>query len=66
MDAKTVGARLRALRGDKTIREAAKECGIPYSTMAMYENGHRVPKDSAKIKLAKYYNTSVEALFFAQ
>jgi transcriptional regulator with XRE-family HTH domain len=66
MNAKTVGARLRTLRGKKTIREVANDCGIPYSTLAMYENGHRVPKDSAKIKLAKYYNTSVEALFFAQ
>jgi transcriptional regulator with XRE-family HTH domain len=66
MDAKTVGARLRALRGEKTIREAAKECGIPYSTLSMYELGQRTPRDSVKIKLAKYYNTSVEALFFAQ
>lgn len=66
MNAKTVGARLRTLRGKKTIREVANECGIPYSTLAMYENGHRIPKDSAKIILAKYYNTSVEALFFAQ
>lgn len=66
MNAKTIGTRLRMLRGDKTIREVAKECGISYSALAMYENGHRTPKDEVKVKLARYYNTSVEALFFAR
>lgn len=66
MNAKTIGARLRVLRGDKTIREAARECGISYSALSMYEIGKRTPKDEVKIKLANYYGTSVEALFFAE
>lgn len=66
MNAKTIGARLRVLRGDKTIREAAHECGISYSALSMYEIGKRTPKDEVKIKLANYYGTSVEALFFAK
>lgn len=64
MDKKVIGERLKKLRGDKTIRQAAVEIGISYSTLAMYENGHRSPKDNIKIKIANYYGTSVEDLFF--
>lgn len=64
MDKKVIGERLRELRGDKTIRQVASDIGISYSTIAMYENGHRVPKDEIKRTLANYYGTSVEALFF--
>ncbi len=65
MDKKIIGERLRKARGEKTIRQVAKDCGISYSALSMYEIGRRMPKDSVKIKLASYYNTSVEALFFA-
>lgn len=61
---KVIGERLKKLRGDKTIRKVAADCGISYSSLAMYENGHRVPKDEVKKILANYYGTSVEALFF--
>jgi len=30
----------------------------------MYENGKRIPKDDIKITLAKYYGSTVEAIFF--
>ena len=66
MNPKTIGARLRVLRGEKTIREVAKDCGISYSALSMYEIGQRVPRDEVKKKLADYFGTSVEALFFAQ
>ena len=64
MDKKVIGERLKNLRGDKTIKEVAVVLGISYSTLAMYENGYRVPKDEIKRKLANYYQTSVEDLFF--
>lgn len=64
MDKKIIGERLRKARGEKTIRQVAQDCGISYSALSMYEIGQRMPKDSVKIKLASYYNTSVEALFF--
>ena len=66
MDSAVIAARLRKARGDKTIRGVAKDCGISHSALAMYETGQRIPKDEIKIRLARYYNTSVEALFFAQ
>ena len=64
MDKKVIGERLKKLRGDRTIRQAASDMGISYSTLAMYENGHRAPKDEIKIRIANYYGTSVEDLFF--
>lgn len=64
MDKKVIGERLKKLRGDKTIKEVAVDLRISYSTLAMYENGYRVPKDEIKRKLANYYQTSVEDLFF--
>lgn len=64
MDKKVIGERLKKLRGDKTIRQVAADCSISYSSLAMYENGHRVPRDEVKKKLADYFGTSIEALFF--
>ena len=66
MDKKVIGERLKNLRGDKTIRQVAADCGISYSALSMYETGHRTPRPAVMLKLANYYNTSVEALFFAQ
>lgn len=59
-----IGARLRELRGSKSITEVANAIGIAQSTLSMYENGERIPRDSIKIKLAKYYGVSIEMLFF--
>ena len=65
MNAKKIAERLKQARGNKTIAEVAKACKIAQSTLGMYETGRRVPRDKIKIVLARYYNTSVEALFFA-
>lgn len=59
-----IGTRLRKLRGSKSITEVANAIGIAQSTLSMYENGERIPRDSIKIKLAKYYGVSIETLFF--
>lgn len=60
-----IGKKLKKLRGDKSIGEVANAIGVAPSTISMYENGERVPRDSIKIKLAQYYNLSIEELFFA-
>lgn len=60
----TVGEKLRTLRGEKTQKEVADELKITKSALAMYERNQRVPRDEVKVKLAKYYNQSVENLFF--
>ena len=60
----TVAERLVQARGDKKREEVANAIGISLSAIAMYENGARIPRDETKVKLAKYYNTTVQALFF--
>lgn len=64
MDAAKIGNRLTALRADKKQEEVAKAVGISSSALSMYECGERIPRDEIKIKLAGYYHTTVEALFY--
>lgn len=60
-----IAERLRDLRGRRrTIKEVSNACGISPSTLSMYENGERVPRDEVKIRLAKFYSVSVESIFF--
>ena len=56
--------RLRDLRGDKDADAVAKACGISRSALGMYEIGARIPRDEVKVKLANYYHTSVQDIFF--
>lgn len=64
MNREAVAKKLVELRGDKKREEVANACGISTSALAMYEQGERIPRDDIKIKLAKYYNRSVESIFF--
>lgn len=66
MDALTIGKRLVQLRGDKTQEEIANALGISLSAIGMYERGERVPRDEVKIAIAKYFDTTVQALFYAE
>ena len=58
------GEKLTELRGDKSQAEVARAVGIATSTLGMYEIGQRVPRDSIKAALAKYYNKTVQEIFF--
>lgn len=64
MDKEVIANRLISLRGDKTQVDVAKALGISQSTYAMYETGKRIPTDEIKIKIATYYNTTVQDIFF--
>lgn len=55
--------KLIALRGNKTQEEVAKALGISVSALSMYEQGKRIPRDEVKIRMADYYNISLESLF---
>ncbi len=61
-----VGKRLRTLRGKSSIEKVAKAVDISPSALSMYENGERVPRDDIKIMLARFFNTTVGALFFGE
>ncbi len=60
----TIAERLVKARGTRKREEVAAAVGVSLSAIAMYENGERIPRDETKIKLAKYYNTTVQKLFF--
>ena len=64
MDSKKIGDILSALRGDKTQEEVATANGISISALSMYEQGNRIPRDEVKVRLARYYQKSVEEIFF--
>ena len=64
MDAKKIGEKLTKLRGNKTRAEVAKAIGVSVSALSMYENGERIPRDVIKVRIAEYYNRSVQFIFF--
>lgn len=57
--------KLRELRGEKSQAEVAKAIGVSDSALSAYENGDRVPRDEIKVRLAQYYNKTVQEIFFA-
>lgn len=60
----TTAEKLVAARGKKSREEVAKAIGISLSAISMYETGARVPRDEIKVRLADYFGTSVQSLFF--
>lgn len=60
-----IAEKLVELRGSATQLEVANDLGISASALSMYESGQRVPRDEVKLALARYYKTTVEAIFFA-
>lgn len=66
MDKKAIGKKLHNLRIElgKSRKEVAKDIGVSVSAIQMYENGRRIPKDEIKIKLAEYFDATVQELFF--
>ena len=66
MQPKVIGKRLLELRGEKSQAEVAQAVGISDSALSMYECGERIPRDSVKVKLAQYYKTTVQKIFFDQ
>lgn len=59
-----IARRLREARGDTPRKEVCEAIGISVSALMMYENGKRIPRDNIKFKLAKFYNKSIEELFY--
>lgn len=64
-DRKVIGERLKQLRGEIPREVICVDVGISYSALCMYEAGERVPRDEIKVALARRYNTSIEAIFYA-
>lgn len=62
---KKIGKMLRLLRGEMTQEEIADALRVTKSAWAMYERGERMPRDEVKIRIAKFFNKSVEELFYS-
>jgi len=59
-----IAKRLVNLRGDLSRDEVANALSISVSTLQMYENGQRVPRDEIKMRIASYYRKTVQEIFF--
>jgi len=61
-----VGKRLRLERLKRflTQEDVAKAIGTSKMAICSYEIGDRTPRDEIKVKLAQFYETTVESLFF--
>ena len=60
----TTGMILRKLRGNRTQEEIATALGITKSSWAMYERDERVPRDEVKFRIAKFFDKTVQELFY--
>lgn len=60
------GDKLRELRVKRglTQEQIAEKLGITKSSWSMYERGERSPRDEVKVRIAYYFRTTVEELFF--
>lgn len=59
--------KLKQLREEKGISqlELSKQIGVSPSSITMYEQGERVPRDYVKIKIAEFFGETVENIFFS-
>lgn len=64
--ASVIGERIKNLREKRklTREKFCNEVGITLSSLSMYENGQRIPRDEIKVKIARLLEVSIEALFF--
>ncbi|MCI8372428.1 MAG: helix-turn-helix transcriptional regulator [Lachnospiraceae bacterium] len=64
MISKKFADRLVILRGNLTQQEVAKSIGISLSTYSLYESGKAIPSDEKKKRIADYFHTTVQEIFF--
>ena len=59
-----IGERLKSLRKNKRVNQEnlAKAINVQKSAISHYETGKNDPNDMVKIKLAKYFNISLDYL----
>jgi transcriptional regulator with XRE-family HTH domain len=66
MNAEVIGKKIKNLREKNNISREnfANAVEISQSALSMYENGQRIPRDEVKLRIARFFNTSIEELFF--
>lgn len=61
----SIGDKLKRLRGADSLEKIAKDLNLTKQAIFNYENNIRVPRDEIKVRIAEYYNVSVQELFFS-
>ena len=61
----TTGEKLRKYRGKKSIEQVASDLGVSVSAYTKYERNERTPRPQVMLKIAEYYNKSVQTIFFS-
>lgn len=64
MNKSKLGKRLKKLRKDNNLtqKELAKVLNIKNNTLSQYENGINEPNDEIKIKIADYFDVTIDYL----
>lgn len=60
----TLSDRLKELRKENNMTQSdlGKILGVGKTTISMYENGNSTPNDEIKLKIAEYFNISLDYL----
>ncbi len=59
-----IGQRLVKLRDIRPRAAVARALGISYTALVNYEKGVRIPKHETQMRIAAYYHTTVDELFY--
>lgn len=64
----TIGKKLTKLRIKRGLTQGdlALKLGVSESCVSRYESGSRNPNDKMKTKIAKFYGTTVESIFYTR
>lgn len=68
MDTQAIGKNLKELRQKAGLsrEEVSAALGVGLSALAMYERGERTPRDEIKIRIARFYEKSVDEIFYTR
>lgn len=61
-NAKTIGKRIKYLRGIMPQEQCAKDLGISRGALSFYENGERKPDAEILVRMCEYFNVSADYL----
>lgn len=56
--------KLIKLRGERTVTEVAKDVGITRQMLSAIESGDRTPSLEVANKIATYYSSTIDEIFF--
>lgn len=62
------GNSIKTLREKRNLSQLqlSEAIGVSPSSITMYEREERIPRDSVKIKIANFFDVTVESIFFTE